>query len=98
MPTTPTPFGSDALIRRSPAPVETTVGTEIVLMSLESGQCFGLGETGSDVWRLLAEPMTIAALVRRLHDTYDAPSGEIERDVQELLEKLRTLDLIEITT
>ena len=83
------------LFRRSATPVETTVGSEIVLMSLESGNCFGLGETGSDVWRLLAEPATLATLVTRLEETYDAPPGAIESDVADLLEQLRGMKLIE---
>lgn len=89
------PLTQDTLLRRSSLPVETTVGTEIVLMSLESGQCFGLGETGSDVWRLLAEPCTPSTLAARLRGTYDAPEGEIERDVEELLESMRGMGLVE---
>ncbi len=88
------PLAPDTLIRRSSAPVETTVGTEIVLMSLDAGQCYGLGETGSDVWRLLAEPLTFATLSSKLRDLYDAPKGEIEQDVEELIEKLQTLNLL----
>ena len=89
------PFGPDTLIRRSAAPVETTVGTEIVLMSLDAGQCYGFGETGSDVWRLLAEPITVAALNGRLREIYEAPEGALESDVDELLEQMRALNLIE---
>ena len=90
------PLTQDTILRRNPAPVETTVGTEIVLMSLDAGQCFGLGETGSDVWRLLAEPVSVATLNSKLREIYEAPAGEIESDVDELLERMKTLQLIEI--
>ncbi len=46
-------FDKHATLVRSAKPVETTVGSEVVLMTLDSGECLGLGETGSDVWRLL---------------------------------------------
>ena len=37
------------------------MGSEVVLMTLETGECMGLGETGSsDVWRLLGEPIAAA--------------------------------------
>ena len=89
------PFPPATLLRRSADPVETTVGTEIVLMSLESGKCYGLGETGSDVWRLLAQPITVEGLVSKLREIYDAPEGEIENDVVELLDTLQTMKLVE---
>lgn len=90
------PFPEATVFRRSGAPVETTVGTEIVLMSLDAGKCFGLGETGSDVWRLLADPCTFATLTSRLRETYDAQPGEIESDVDELLETMQGMKLIEL--
>jgi hypothetical protein len=90
-------LAADTLIRRSPGPVETTVGSEIVLMSLEAGACYGLGETGSDVWRLLVEPITLTALVTQLRQQYQAPPGEIERDVQDLLASLAASGLIELS-
>ena len=83
-------------ISRSGRPAETTVGTEVVLMTLESGQCFGLGETGSDVWRLLAHPTQLKPIVMALTQTYDAPAEIIEQDVRELLEEMLDRGLIEI--
>ncbi len=85
-----------ATITRIPGPVETTVGSEIVLMSLESGECYGLGETGSDVWRLLTEPIQFEAVTERLRAVYQAPPGILEQDVAELLEDMRRRNLIRI--
>ena len=81
---------------RSSRPAETTVGTEVVLMTLESGQCFGLGETGSAVWQLLAHPTRLQPIVEALSRTYDAPTQVIERDVRELLEEMLDRGLIEL--
>ena len=83
-------------LARSPRPAETTVGTEVVLMTLESGECFGLGETGSEVWRLLARPTRLEPLVTALSSQYDAPAQVIEQDVRELLEELLDRGLIEL--
>jgi hypothetical protein len=83
-------------IARSTKPVETTVGSEVVLMTLDTGECLGLGETGSDVWRLLANPTQLAPLVASLCGTYEAPPGVIEQDVIELLEEMLNRNLIEL--
>ena len=77
-------------------PVETTVGSEVVLMALKSGECYGLGETGSDVWRKLAQPQTLEALVRELREEYEAPVGVIEEDVTEMVEELLRRGLVEV--
>ena len=93
----PAPRITDAVtIVRSSHPAETTVGSEVVLMTLESGQCFGLGETGSEVWRLLAHPTRLGPVVTALSNQYDAPSSVIEHDVRELLEELLDRGLIEL--
>jgi hypothetical protein len=86
-----------SLIVRRGSPVETAVGTEIVLMVLDAGKIYGLGETGSDVWRLLAEPTTVQVVVDALSEQYSAPAGVIEQDVLELLEELQKNELVEIT-
>ena len=83
-------------IVRSSAPVETTVGSEVVLMTLETGECMGLGETGSDVWRLLAAPTRLSEVVAALREEYQDPQGVIEADVRELLEEMLGRGLIRV--
>jgi hypothetical protein len=83
-------------IIRSTGPVETTVGSEVVLMTLESGECLGLGETGSDVWRLLEKPTHLDPIIASLSQTYQAPPGVIEHDVIDLLEQVLDRGLIEL--
>ena len=89
-------INNQVTIVRSTTPVETTVGSEVVLMTLESGECLGLGDTGSDVWRLLATPTHLDPIVAALSETYQAPPGVIEHDVIELLEQFLDRHLIEL--
>ena len=89
-------INNQVTIIRSPKPVETTVGSEVVLMTLDTGECLGLGDTGSDVWRILANPTQLAPLVASLSETYQAPAGVIEHDVIELLEQMLDRNLIEL--
>ena len=87
----------ETTVTRSTEPVETTVGEEVVLMSLASGECFGLGETGSAVWRLLGEPEPVFALIAALKEEYDAPAGVLEADVLELLQDLAGRGLVTLS-
>ena len=89
-------INNQVTILRSTKPVETTVGSEVVLMTLDTGECLGLGDTGSEVWRLLAKPTQLGPLVTTLSETYEAPPGVIEQDVIELLEQMLDRNLIEL--
>ena len=80
----------------SSSPVATEVNREVVLMNLDRDRCYGLGVTGSDVWRKLSSPIQVSELARQLRQEYDAAPGEIEADVVRTLEQLAAEGLIEV--
>ena len=79
-----------------PNPVAAEVAGETVLMSLERGRCYGLGEIGSEIWRKLASPVQVADLIAELSEQYEAAPGLIEQDVLELLNQLAAEGLIRV--
>ncbi|MGB8600667.1 MAG: PqqD family protein [Rhizomicrobium sp.] len=72
----------------------STIGDEIVLMSVQTGKYYGLDPIGADIWQRMLAPVCVAALCAGLADTYDAPSDEISQDVTGLLERLLADGLI----
>jgi len=76
--------------------VATEVNGEVVLMNLARDQCHGLGETGSEIWRKLREPIQVAELVAELEAEFDAAPGEIESDVLRTLGEFAAEGLIQI--
>ncbi len=98
MVTRPPQLALTDLVQWRDTPVATEVDREVVLMSLERGRCYGLGETGSTVWRKLATPIRIAELCRQLEQEYAADSAVLTADVLELLDQLRAEGLIEVVT
>ena len=89
-------IGQDSIVRWSPEAVATEVNQEVVLMSLERNRCYGLGSTGSDIWRRLGEPIQVSDLLTQLRIVYDAPSGQIESDVLKTLKEFAAEGLIEV--
>jgi len=69
---------------------------EMVLMSVESGCYGGLDHIGSDIWRRLETPVTVAELCERLATEYDASLSDIETDVLVFLHGLRQKQMIDI--
>ncbi len=86
----------DSIVRWSPEAVATEVNDEVVLMNLERNRCYGLGNTGSEIWRRLETPIHVSELITQLGGIYEASPGQIESDLLRTLEEFASEGLIEI--
>jgi hypothetical protein len=81
----------------APAPdvlMQTVVG-ESVLLDLRSQKYFGLNQVGTRAWELLQQGGDVAAVQARLLEEYDVEARQLERDLDELLERLLRAGLVE---
>ncbi|MGE0040491.1 MAG: PqqD family protein [Vicinamibacterales bacterium] len=69
------------------------LGTEAIILNLESGVYFGLDEVGTQVWTLLLE-RDLGSTVAALAAMYDAPAEQIEADVLALVDQLVAKGLV----
>lgn len=86
----------NSLVSWSTDAVATDVNDEIVLMNMERNRCYGLGPTGSDIWRKLGSPIRVCDVIAQLRDEYEAPDGNIETDVLTTLAQLHSEGLVQI--
>jgi hypothetical protein len=91
-------IGQNSIVRWSTDAVATEVNDEIVLMNLERDRCYGLGSTGSDIWRRLREPIQVSELVTQLWSEYNSSPGQIESDVLRTLNEFADEGLISVST
>ena len=89
-------ISQDSIVCWSNVPVATEVNDEIVLMNLERDRCYGLGSTGSDIWRRLRAPIQVSELATQLREAYESAPGEIESDVLRTLEEFSAEGLIQV--
>jgi hypothetical protein len=89
-------IGRDTVVCWSVAPVATEVNDEVVLMNLDRDRCYGLGATGSDLWRRMRKPIQVSELWTQLQAEYDAEPGQIEADVLKTLRQFADEGLIEV--
>ena len=59
-----------------------------VMMDIMSGKYYNLGEVGGRIWELLEEPLTVAALVRKLTAESDVSAEQCRADLLPFLGKL----------
>jgi hypothetical protein len=58
---------------------------ESVILSLDAETYFGLDEVGTRTWELLAAAPNLQAAFETLCAEYDVDSGQLRRDLEELL-------------
>jgi hypothetical protein len=85
-----------SIVYHTPNPVAADVAGETVLMSLERSRCYGLGDTGSEIWSKLVSPVRVSDLVEEFSGRYEAPPGVIERDLLQWLTQLADEGLIQV--
>ena len=86
----------DSLIKVAKEQVACDLAGEAVILSLKSGQYFGLNEVGTQIWNLIQEPKTVGAVLEAVLQEYDVTPDELEGDVFALLEKMVINELIEV--
>lgn len=78
------------------AVVSAELGDEAVLLNVETGLYFGLGEEELLVWNLLSEGATIEEIVRRFLDEFDVEEAQIRADLSSFIEKLIERELVRV--
>jgi len=84
--------------KHSPDVVFRDLDGEAVILDLASGTYFGLNEVGTRVWRLVDEGRDASQIVEIVASEYQADRATIVRDVERLLDDLRTRRLIVTVT
>jgi Coenzyme PQQ synthesis protein D (PqqD) len=74
------------------------MGTELVLLNLESEEYFGLDDVGNTMWNYLAESGSLQVAYDRLLETYDVDPEELKQDFLALVEHTIEHKLVEIAT
>lgn len=84
------------IVSTCPDLLSTEIDGELVMMDMDSGRYVYLDQTGAVIWRELEQPRTVADLCQTLGERYEAPAGEIERDVLDLLRQMADQRLLRL--
>ena len=67
---------------------------EIVMLSLQRGEYFGLDKVGSRIWELIEQSIVVDNIKKVLLDEYEVDVLTCEKDLLEFLEDLESKGLI----
>lgn len=88
------PLAIDVQITQNPELVAANMDGELVMMSIERGEYFGIGGVGTRLWELLAEPTTIEQLVAAICAEYDIDESTCQTDIIAFIEQLLSNELV----
>lgn len=75
--------------------IVSDMGGEKVMLSIESGKYYNLGEIGGRIWELIEHPVPLAEVVGVLTAEYEVERTECEQHVISFVEMLLQEGLIE---
>jgi hypothetical protein len=61
---------------------------EKVMLSIQNGKYYNLGELGGEIWELMKEPISTQDLITTLQSQYDVDQTECEEQVTSFLNQL----------
>ena len=84
----------DSVIQVSADQVSCDLAGEAAILNLKTGMYYGLDPVGARIWELIKEPRTIVSVRDAIVAEYDVTEQTCERDLFDLLDKLRAEGLI----
>ncbi|MBS4209173.1 lasso peptide biosynthesis PqqD family chaperone [Bacillus sp. FJAT-50079] len=77
--------------------IVSDMGGEKVMLSIDNGKYYNLGETGGVIWDVIKEPVSVNKIITTLLSNYQIDQEECEEQVITFLLHLFEEGLIEIT-
>ncbi len=82
------------LLQRQPDMVFSHIDDEVVMMSIETGEYYGLNPVASRIWELLETPHTFNQLIDKLMQEFDIDEASCQRDVEAFLKQMMEKKLV----
>ena len=76
--------------------VSCPLGEESAILNLKNSMYYGMNPVGTRIWTLLKEPRSVEQLRDVLLNEYDVDATLCERDLLDLLGKMKSEGLIEV--
>ena len=86
----------DFIVRRAGGLIEAEVDGELIGLEVERGLCYGFNGTATRIWALIEEPKRFSELQARLLEEYDVEPETCARELQALLDELRSDGLVAV--
>ncbi len=88
----------DTIITQGVGLVSSQIDGEIVMMSVDNEQYYGLDAVGSRIWELIAQPRSVSSVCETLLSEFQVDRDTCQRDVLNFVERLYAEKIIRLVT
>lgn len=87
----------NSVITKNAAIISSKMDDEVVMMSIEKGNYYGLNPVAAEIWEMLTEPMSVQAIIDRLMEDFEVDPEQCHAEVVAYLAKLVGEGLITVS-
>ncbi|MED5243368.1 lasso peptide biosynthesis PqqD family chaperone [Priestia megaterium] len=84
------------VVTQSEGNIVSDMGNEKVMLNIENGKYYNLGEIGGDIWESISKPTQVNELVNHIVKKYDVQTDKCKEEVISFLENMYQENLIEL--
>jgi hypothetical protein len=78
----------ETMVQRNNELLASSIGDEVVMMSIENSAYYGLDPIGSKIWEMITEPRQVSDLCEQLMEQFEVSEQECQRDVLNFLNQM----------
>lgn len=87
-------MNSQMILNRKTGIMTADMKGATVMLDIETGKYYNLGDVGGRIWEILEEEMTIKQLIEKLMQEYDVTEEQCQKDIEPFLEKMMERGLV----
>jgi hypothetical protein len=87
-------IGPETKLQRKPGMLFNEIDGEVVMLSIENSEYYGMDKVGSRIWQLLEKPMLFNELVSKLLDEYEVTEEQCRLDTLGFVKKMTDKKLL----
>ena len=84
----------DTILQRKRDMLFNEIDGEVVMLSIENSEYYGMDKVGSRIWELLEQPVPFRELVAKLLEEFEVSAEQCSADTLVFLKKLENKKLI----
>jgi coenzyme PQQ synthesis protein D (PqqD) len=89
-------IGTNSIVVAAKDQVSSDLAGEAIVLSLQSGLYYGLGDVAGRIWGMVREPIRVSAIRDAILQDYDVDAAQCEADVLDFLRQLAAEGMIEV--
>lgn len=78
----------ETVLQRKPDLLYNEIDGEVVMLSIENSEYYGMDKVGSRIWDLIEKPITLKQLIDKLMEEYEVSEQQCAEDTLIFLYKL----------